>query len=251
MVRMAKRIDNDRTKGLVVPFLILAHVRTGGTFLAHALSNHPQVYCDRGETLHHLSSWRSAKIPVEAIIKIIWNQDGYHAAGFRAIYRQAFHPRVWPIIQRVEPRIIHLVRRNVARQGISFGYQQLVRQGKIPFHPVHTFEAVQPDPVFVDPKIIACYARKVRNEMLRGQEIIAKYPGQVLEISYEDLTGDRETIFVTDDATIRIENFLGIQPARLSVRLRRDFDVPMARWFKNWAAVRSALVKEGFKGLDQ
>lgn len=244
------RIDNDETKGLAVPFLILAHVRTGGTFCAHALSNHPQVYCDRGETLHHLSAWRQAGVPARKIMAAIWAMDGYHAAGFRAIYRQAFHPRVWPMIQAIGPRIIHLIRENVARQGVSYGYQQMVRQGRIPFHPVHSFAERIPEPVEVDPAELVAYAVKVRDEMQAGAARLAEYPGQVLQMTYEEMTGEHTASWMALGVGDRIADFLGVRHRVMGVDLRRDFPVPMALWFSNWRDVRRALKRAGFGGLD-
>ena len=243
------RIDNDETKGLARPFLILAHVRTGGTFLAHALSNHPQIYCDRGETLHHLSAWRGAGIQLKAILATIWSQDGYHAAGFRAIYRQAFHPRVWPFILEAKPHIIHLTRENVTRQGVSFGYQQLVRQGKLPYHPVHSFAERAPQPVKADPKEIVGYALKVRKEMAINAKRVKSYRGPVLQVTYERMTGGCDA-WLEPDVGMDIENFLGVEHRILWVSLRRDFPAPMAAWFTNWAEIRAALKAAGLGGLD-
>jgi hypothetical protein len=240
-----RRIDNDATKGLAVPFLILAHVRTGGTFLAHALSNHPKVYCDRGETLHHLSAWRSAGVPVDKILATIWKQDGYHASGFRAIYRQAFHAAVWPLIESTRPRVIHLTRRNLARQGVSFGYQQLVRQGKLPFHPVHSFDERMPAPVAVDTAEIVGYAVKVRREMAKGRARLAGYKGPVLEVAYEDLAGGGAA-----PTRARVQEFLGVEREPLRCDLARDFPAPMSEWFTNWKAIRTGLEAAGFGGLD-
>lgn len=245
------RIDNDRTKGLALPFLILAHVRTGGTFAAHALSNHPEVYCDRGETLHHLSAWRRAGVPAVKALETIWNMDGYRASGFRAIYRQAFHREIWPRILAHGPSIIHLVRRNVTRQGVSFGYQQMVRAGKLPFHPVHTFKEKTPAPVTVDPADIVNYALKVRREMWDGQARLAGYTGPVLQVAYEDMVGDGTAQEMAPKVAARIEAFLGIREVPLPADLRRDFPVPMEAWFSNWPAVRAALAKAGFEGLDE
>lgn len=249
---MAK-IDNDATKGLVVPFLILAHVRTGGTLLAHALSNHPQVYCDRGETLHHLSAWRKNGVSAGQIMGTIWGMDGYHAAGFRAIYRQAFHRKVWPSVEFVEPCIIHLVRRNVARQGVSFGYQQLVRQGRLPYHPVHSFEEQMPEPVTANPEDVVGFAMKVRREMAEGRKWLARYEGQVMEVAYEDMvpegTGGAVTV-IAPEVAARIGELLGVEMEYLFAHLRRDFPAPMAEWFTNWKAIRVALEKAGFGGLD-
>jgi len=254
------RIDNDRTKGLAAPFVILAHVRTGGTFMAHALSNHPQVYCDRGETLHHLSAWRQAGVDVGAILATIWGQAGYHAAGFRAIYRQAFHPKVWPLILSRKPKIIHLVRENVTRQGVSFGYQQLVRQGVLPFHPVHSFEERAPEPAAADPAQIVGFAAKVRREMEAARGRLDGYPGDVLTVTYEEMVGlprldsgqagQGTANRMAVDQAHRIEEFLGVRRTVLPVALACDFPVPMSQWFSNWKEIRAALEKAGFGGLD-
>lgn len=242
------RIDNDATKGLAVPFVILAHVRTGGTFAAHALSNHPEIYCDRGETLHHLSAWRQAKVPVGQILATIWHQDGYHAAGFRAIYRQAFHAEVWPRILRARPRIVHITRRNVARQGVSFAYHQLVRRGELPFHPVHSFEERAPEPVEADPEAIARLAVKVRSEMDAAAQRLAGYPGQILTITYEDMVGHCPADEMRFAVAVEVEDFLGVRRARLPVDLKRDIDLPIADWFTNWPEIRRALKRAGFVG---
>ena len=245
------RVDNDLTKGLAVPFIILAHVRAGGTFCAHALSNHPQIYCDRGETLHHLSAWRRAGVKHKAIMQTVWSQDGYHAAGFRAIYRQAFNANIWPFILANKPKIIHLTRRNVARQGVSYGYQQLIRQGVIPFHPVHGFETRKVEPVQVSTKAIVNFAVRVRDETKVAKNYLSSYPGEILEITYEDMTGGYNTSYMTADVVEKIAVFLGVPSMPLGVGLRRDFDVPMSAWFSNWKPIRAALKKAGFKGLDE
>lgn len=245
-----KRIDNDRTKDLAQPFLILAHVRTGGTFCAHALSNHPQVFCDRGETLHHLSSWRKAGVGVREILTAIWGMDGYHAAGFRAIYRQAFHPKVWPLVEAARPKVIHLVRRDVARQGVSYAYQQMVRQGQLPYHPVHTFQTRRPAPVKADPRWIVGLAEKVAREMKQGKARLEAYEGPVLQVAYEDMVGEREASWMAAEVGDAIEDFLGVRHKVLGVDLRRDFPMPMRAWFTNWAEIRAALEAVGFGGLD-
>lgn len=244
------RIDNDETKGLAVPFLILAHVRTGGTFMAHALSNHPEVFCDRGETLHHLSAWRKVGVRPKRLMLAIWGMDGYHAAGFRAIYRQAFHPIIWPLIIEMKPRIIHLTRENVTRQGVSFGYQQLVRQGKLPYHPVHTFKRKKPKRVQADPMEILGYAVKVREEMETGAAQLADYPGKILAVTYEAMISDRPISWMAPDIGDQVADFLGVRHKILDVALQRDFPMPMAKWFKNWDEIRAALEGAGFGGLD-
>jgi hypothetical protein len=48
----------------------------------------------------------------------------------------------------------------------------------------------------------------------------------------------------------QIEHFLHVRRAPLPVDLRKDFPIPMAEWFTNWPAIRSALAAAGFGGLD-
>jgi hypothetical protein len=194
--------------------------------------------------------------------------DGYHAAGFRAIYRQAFHRKVWPLILKRRPRLIHLVRRDVARQGVSFGYQQMVRSGELPFHPVHSFEERAPAPVRADPERIVGYAIKVREEMERGRQRVGEYPGHVLEVAYEEMASNLHTCpggqcqgigkskicksanYMDAMVSKQICEFLGVEWHRLRVDLRRDFTAPMAEWFENWGEIRRELKRHGFQDIN-
>jgi len=40
--------DNDQTKGMAQGAVIIAAIRSGGTFLTHCLSSHSMIHCDRG-----------------------------------------------------------------------------------------------------------------------------------------------------------------------------------------------------------
>ena len=204
----------------------------------------------RRQHLQALEDFRHQLLEATGVRFTIWGMDGYHAAGFRAIYRQAFHPKIWPMIEAIEPRIVHLVRRNVTRQGVSFGYQQLVRQRKIPYHPVHTFEERVPEPVEVDPVEIVGYAIKVRREMEAGAARLAAYPGRMLQVTYEDMVDNGPTRWMAPRVAYEIEDLLGVMREPLRVELRRDFPAPMADWFTNWRAIRRALKRAGFGGLD-
>jgi hypothetical protein len=251
---MANRIDNDETKGLAVPFLVLAHVRTGGTFCCHALSNHALVFCDREETVHHLSTWRKVgDMKPGRILRVLWSLAGYRATGVRMIYTQAFHPRVWPVIEEVQPRIIHLRRRSLIRQGLSQAYQQAVRAGMLAYHPVHSFEEKKPPAATINPKFAAYWVRKIEKENKRGLERMAAYSGAVLDVFYEDMVAVAETGSADrmEEETMKgICEFLGVEPAPLRVDLRRDFPVPTRELFVNWEEVASELEKAGFGGLD-
>lgn len=242
------RIDNDETKGLALPFVILAHVRCGGTFCAHALSNHPLIHCDRGETVHHLSVWRKAGIKPGMILKLMWDQTGYRAAGLRLIYRQAFHRRVWPAIQEIQPHIIHLTRRGLIRQALSYGYQQEVRSGGVPYHPVHSFKTRRPPAQVMDPRAAVRYVQSVDRERKRGQQTVDLYDGPALEVLYEDMVGWTTVTALKMAPTVSeaICAFLNVPAEPLRVDLRRDFPISTPDMFANWPEIERALRKAGY-----
>ena len=243
------RIENDETKGTARPFLILAHVRTGGTFCAHALSNHPQVFCDRGEVMHHRSMWRKyAGMKPGALCRFLWNQTGYQASGFRLIYRQAFHKRVWPAIEQDKPHILHLQRHSLIRQALSSAYNQMVRAGKADYHPVHSFEERKPPQQELPVKQALYRVRKLARERKQGQQRLKGYPGPVLDVWYEAMVGDTpgSATQMAPQVAKQICRFLGVETLPLRVDLRRDFPVPTPQMFNNWGELEKTLRKEGF-----
>lgn len=243
------RIDNDETKGIALPFVVLAHVRTGGTFCCHALSNHPQIHCDRGESIHHLSVWRKAGIKPGGICRLLWNQTGYRASGLRLIYNQAFHKRVWPDIEQVQPHIIHLRRRSLIRQALSQAYQQRVRAGELEYHPVHSFEERRPPRQEMRVDQAMYFVKKIDKERGYGLQRMTVYPGQVLDVFYEDMvanTGGSAQRMNPLQAK-RICEFLEVDGyIDLRVDLKRDFPVPTSEMFCNWGAIEEALREEGY-----
>lgn len=244
-----KRIDNDDTKGIARPFVVLAHVRAGGTFMCHCLSNHPQVHCDRGEVMHHNSIWRQAfHVKPAVLMSALHDQTGYHASGFRLIYRQAFHKRVWPYLTAKLPHIIWLQRGNVVAQALSYQYHQLVRGRALPYHAVHSFEEKAPDPV-VFPVEHAVYAvKKVHRENKAGRDRMSGYRGKVLQVLYEDATGNVQGSApgVAPDAAERICAFLGVRNEPLTCDLKRDFPRPWRELLSNWQEIAHALRQAGF-----
>lgn len=244
------RIDNDETKGVALPFVILAHVRTGGTFCAHALSNHPQIHCDRGESVHHLSVWRKvAGMRPGRICKTLWAQTGYRAAGLRLIYNQAFHKRVWPDIEETQPHIIHLQRRSLIRQALSQAYQQRVRAGVLEYHPVHTFEEKEPPQQAIKIDQALYFVRKIDKECRYAKKRLRAYSGAILDVFYEEMVGDVPGSAARMDPGVakRICDFLEVDAfLDLRVDLKRDFPVPTPAMFANWHDVEAALREAGY-----
>lgn len=247
---MGERIDNDETKDVALPFIILAHVRTGGTFCAHALSNHPQIFCDRGETMHHRSMWRKyAGMKPGKLCRFLWNQTGYQASGFRLIYRQAFHRRVWPVIEEERPHVIHLQRRSLIRQALSQAYQQRVRAGALKYHPVHSFEEKKPPKQAMQVEQALHFVRKLQKWRKQGRQRMAHYEGPVLDVWYEDMVAHTGGSAPAMNKVMAkdICEFLEVDGLlHLPVDLKRDFPVPTPQMFSNWGEIERVLRNEGY-----
>lgn len=237
------KIDNDETKRIAQPFIILANVRTGGTFLAHCLSNHMQVHCDRGETIHHGSIWRkrAAGIPFADLFHLLLHQEGYKASGFRMIYRQAFDRRVWPLIVEHKCRIIHLWRENVLRQSVSWLFQQRVRHGKEDYFPVHTFKDQQPPQVELSPESVIVWCKKLEVAALEAHNRIKHLNS--LEVEYGRMVdGEGNTnSFVKGKESERITGFLGVESTLMFCDLKRVTAWPLYAMLTNWPEVREAV----------
>ena len=135
---MAK-LENDLTRN-PTPALIVAGPRSGGTFLAHCLSNHPDIYCERQEVLHESSAFfRVGKwMKPHHVLQIVWGHSGYEAACCRVQYAQLSAPGLWDLVQQHKAVLIHLTRKNKLRQAVSVIINQGVRRRGLAFHPQHT-----------------------------------------------------------------------------------------------------------------
>jgi hypothetical protein len=186
-------------------------------------------------------------------MRILHNQTGYVASGFRLIYGQAFNGAIWDYIQQVRPRIVNVRRFNVLRQGISYGVQQLIRWRKLPYHPVHSFEERIPDPVAADPSyLLSCVARVAR-EMKRGKQKLAQYGGAVLRIFFEDMidgpvVGGASASMMGRATSDKICGFLGVRSLPLTADLRRDYPLPLRAMFSNWPEIEKAILASPFSG---
>jgi len=240
-------IDNDETKGVAQPYVIIANRRTGGTYLAHCLSNHPQVFCDRGESVHHMALWRKY-IPPRKTLHVLTHQEGYHASGFRMVYTQAFHKRIWTHLPQMKPKVIWLTRENILRQGVSVAVNSLVRKGKLTYYPVHTFKE-RPAPRYDIPPdhIIKQCIRLTRDDRWAAKRFIDAQM-DYLPVTYEDLVGKDGTTqpCVLDSTMQRICDYLGVYRHALCCDLKRVHGHPLSAMLRNWKEVKRAIAKTEF-----
>lgn len=244
------KIDNDPTKKTAQPFLIVAGVRCGGTFLAHCLSNHPTVFCDRGESMHRHSVWRQGyTVQAPELLRVLTSQEGYHASGFRMVHSQAFSKHIWREIVNTKPRIIHLRRENVLRQAASLIFHRMVRAHKVPFHPVHTFkEVAPPDKVTIAPGLLLKSCRELVRQSNGADSRMRKAGLSVLTVEYGEMVGGEgeQSIYVELETAREICGHLGICDYPLTCELKRVHAHPLRAMIANWAEVERAIVGSEF-----
>ncbi|HUW30359.1 MAG TPA: hypothetical protein VM223_01970 [Planctomycetota bacterium] len=232
------KVENDETKYLARPAVIIASVRSGGTFLAHCLSNHPQIFCDRGESLHYRSLWHTQLTLDRAkLLFCLTHMQGYQVSMCKLIYQQAFLREVWDYITGFPAiPVIWLRRENTIRQAVSHVLNQTARQGNIK-RPQHTFGRVETICVELAPEHVLHVARG----LLKQDQRVRKQLGTLkpLALTYEQIIGPASTL--ADEATRRICEFLGVRYEPLGCELTRINPQPLAEMIANWEAVREVI----------
>ena len=230
------KIENDETKYLARPAVIIASVRSGGTFLAHCLSNHPQIFCDRGESLHYRSLWHTHLTTNRAeLIYCLTHMQGWRVSMCKLTYQQAFLTEVWHYVVELQ-HVIWLRRENTIRQAVSHILNQAARQGKIK-RPQHTFGRVGSICVELVPKRVLRVARGLLEQDRRARRRLK--PLKPLALTYEQIVGPASTL--ADEAAQQICTFLEVRYVQLGCELTRINPQPLAEIITNWEAVREAL----------
>jgi len=235
-------VENDETKHIARPAVIVASIRSGGTFLAHCLSNHPQIFCDRGESLHHTSLWHSHLTTNRAkVLFCLTHMHGYQVSMVKLLYQQAFLVEVWDYIRELP--IIWLRRQNTIRQAVSVILNQMARAGKIE-HPQHTFGRVESVCVNLRPERVLKSARGLLERDRKAKE---RFEGlNPLALTYEEIVGSGSTL--ADGVARRICEFLSVRSpdCPLSCDLTRINPRPLAEMIRNWDEVRAAIKASEF-----
>lgn len=241
---MGNKVQNDLTWNLV-KVVVLTGPRTGGTFLAHCLSNHPDVYCERQEVMHTNSSYRrgSAVLTPVQILDIIFGQSGYIAAACKLQYSQAGYSGIWEYLKEKEARIIQLVRANKLRQIISVIINRKVRAGEIPLHPQHSWKSTQRPSVEIAPDEILAEMGKVAGEEQRWTERIKISGLRSIRLTYTEMIGADtiEAREMTPSAAARVCRFLGVRTMPLHCELKRINPWPLSEIVSNWEHLQAML----------
>jgi hypothetical protein len=224
--------------------IIIASWRCGGTFLTHCLSNHPEIFCVRGEPLHHENAWRKIAKPNQ-ILECIFNQVHYDVGCCKLAYSQAFRESVWSYLVKKQPKVIWLYRENVIRQAVSL---LLSKQKSRPMH-VMTLKTT-PANVALNPDVILSQARRMVKYNRWAKERMRSFK-LVLRLSYAQLVGGEQANVagLEGRATTTICEFLGVSRQNMYGGLRRTNPYPLSETIANWPEVKKAIKNSEFVGL--
>lgn len=206
--------------------LLVADVRTGGTYLCCALSNQPQIFCVREEPFHKSSVWK--KVPWDRRLMTIFNQKFYDVAMCKITPSQLGNTGLANFLVARRPKIVYLTREKVTEQAAS----DLINNMRLKGHPTHTFSTANPPKVTLDPKqFVGHYngilkRRKIAEVFLKGARKVSGNPAY--RLTYESL------IALPNPTMKGICNFLGVKPFAFVSRMKKVHSVPYAEFVTNW-----------------
>ncbi|MBN1956195.1 MAG: hypothetical protein JW900_14275 [Anaerolineae bacterium] len=230
------------------PAVIITGWRTGGTWLTHCLSNHPDIFCARAEALHSESLYRRWATPAQ-VLDFVYGQWHYTVNMCKLTYAQAFRDRpVWEYMTRLKPAVIHLVREDVVRQAVSMILLKMHNSGRTA-QPAHSLAETTPARARLDPAMVVRYARNLTAADRSARERLAGW--RVLELTYAEMVGGegKSPEYMQKRAAERVCAFLGVPYVRMGSRLKAVNPFALGETVANWAEVRAALLASEFREL--
>lgn len=230
----------------VYPAVIIANVRTGGTFLSHCLSNHHDVFCAREEIMHSRGIWMQTLRNVDRLdlLHCMLHQPHYRVSMVKLTYSQAFKDPIWPYLVKLQPKVIWLRRENALRQAVSVILIKLGNKGAIN-HPSHATQKVAAARVTLEPRIVINHAHGL---LKREARVAHRFDvmADVLPVTYAEIVGGegRTASELPAEAGQRICAFLDIPYCRMPGGLRRVNPQPLREIIENWSEVRAAIAAD-------
>lgn len=217
--------------------VIVTLQRTGGTFLAGCLSNHPDIFCDRGEPLAERSQWAVAAPDEVARLDLILSLQYYRVAMCKLINSHAFRPRVWSYLTAQSPpvKVLYLRRENILDQAISHEINAGKRLGTVQGHPTHIFQdGVDLSPCCLDPESVYLRCEDEIGRYHYAETKLAEGGFPVLQLTYEEITGNQSVEQIPEAIGRRICGFLGVDYVPLAYNARKVHHQPWSSLLLNW-----------------
>ena len=227
----------------MVPFVIVADLRTGSTLLSTSLNTHPRIRC-YGELFHPetfpdngLEQHDRFQLSGRDVVRHAFSAPGVAAAGFRAMVflpmsSQPHWADSWDALrERNDTRVIWLDRRDKLAQYASI----LVAQQTRVWHPSPDDPVLRPEnrpTIEIDPQQLrewtdersALFAQ--RREQLRGKSS--------LDLDYETLVSEWPAVIR------RVQEFLDVEPLPLEPAKHKQEKRPLSEVIANYNELRAA-----------
>jgi len=232
-----------------IKFVIVAHTRSGGTFLAHCLSNHTQIFCDRGEPLLSGFSYKRYLDRPEQILDLVWRACHYRVAGCKITYKQ-FSPAVEGHCIANNVKVIHLRRENLLRVVVSQAITGMVQTGKLENHVAHSDEILAPIKIHLPAPALCGRIAKMEEaieDMTRRLSKFDTYP-----LTYNRLVGGEDQMTTTEipgNEGPELCEFLGVKYEPLHASLKRVNRYPLSKMLSNWTTFAYRVREEGYGHL--
>ncbi len=214
--------------------MVVAHVRSGGTFLCHALDSHPQIGCERGEPLHtHEQFMRATDCDVVKVMTVLHFRPGYHVTAFKATVKQfAYVPDEY--LAKNDVAMIFLHRENMLRVHVS---SEMI--GTV--NPAHSFENDgHSRQVVIDtnnlPEIWRQYIQNIDAARQR-----CKKARRYLELTYEQITHGQENGYLNQYVSDLLCDFLAVERRRLYSETKKRTPQPLKELIANYDQVEAVL----------
>ena len=238
-------------------FIILSSQRTGSTWLAEMLNSHGHIFCekelfqlslDRGRSninftkraflvyknstiFHWFISTIFREFFVAHYLDIFFSNAQNKCSGFKLMYDQIRKvPQVWKYICNQEIRVIHLKRRNVVRQHIS--WQLSLRNKKWGVYHKITQKT---EAVWINCETLVADLTEIEREREIYTDLVKKNRLSFIELWYEDLCLDKE------NELGRIQEFLGVEKERLESPLVKQNPYPIRDMVENYDDLYATL----------
>jgi len=221
------------------PAVIITLQRTGGSWLAGCLSNHPDIFCTRGEPLANRSLWAGAAPDDVARLDLILRQQYYKIAMCKLINNHAFRPPVWKYLTAKTPpvKVLFLKRENILNQALSHEINAGRRLGTVAGHPTHIFNRTELPPCRLDPAGVLARCEDEAGRYFLAESKLTKENLPVLHLTYEQITGGKEASGILESECRRICDFLGVHYTPLSFSMRKVHWQPWREIISNWKAI--------------
>ena len=223
------------------PAMIIAHTRSGGTFLATGLSNHPQIFCPRGEPLLRGMEWGEALGDVSdtEILDCITSAALYKIGMCKITYRQVTE-KIVEYLRELGAPVLHLVRENYLRVAVSQIITGRVCSGGLD-HKAHSFDVLDAPRVNIDPERVLQRCADMDQRVRGMRETLDGL--RVLPLTYSQLVGGEGREAQEIKCGDGICDFLGVDRYPMPVQLRRVNRYSLGAMIENWGEVRRAVKK--------